>query len=153
MKIFTINDQYKIVCDWKKTRNGFKHEATLFQGEREVAFAKICYLNRTRESFEYESVIEKVLDTYGQLSNEDIKEIMKYLRWESEKERSGAMNMVAGIAKLGEIFGWSQKESNDRKARMLKAWMPGLSIPEDWDTLSEEEKETRLNKVIAECQA
>jgi len=31
---------------------------------------------------------------------------------------------------------------------MIKAGMPGIDIPEDWDTLSEEEKETRLNYVI-----
>ena len=37
-----------------------------------------------------------------------------------------------------------------RKKRMLKAGLgEGLDFPEDWNTLSEDEKEIRLNKVVA----
>jgi len=41
---------------------------------------------------------------------------------------------------------------NNWKARMLKAGLSnqGLIIPEDWDTLSEDDKEARLNKVITQ---
>jgi len=48
------------------------------------------------------------------------------------------------------MFGKTQKESNDWKARMLKAGLEnkGLIMPEDWDTLSENDKEARLNAVI-----
>jgi len=31
---------------------------------------------------------------------------------------------------------------------MLEAGLKGVSIPRDWDQLNENEKETRLNKVI-----
>jgi len=55
---------------------------------------------------------------------------------------------VAMVAKMGEIFGDTQKEKNDWKLRMLKAGINGLDIPSDWDTLTEGEKERRLNKVI-----
>lgn len=57
------------------------------------------------------------------------------------------------VASLGAIFGGNQKESNDWKARMLKAGMPGLDMPDDWDSLSEDEKQTRLNLVIKEMGA
>jgi hypothetical protein len=42
----------------------------------------------------------------------------------------------------------TQKETNDWKARMLKAGVPELSMPDDWEDLSEDEKESRLNKGI-----
>ena len=52
-------------------------------------------------------------------------------------------------AQIGEIFGQNKKEKNDWKARMLKAGLgEGLDMPEDWNSLSEEEKERRLNKMI-----
>jgi hypothetical protein len=59
---------------------------------------------------------------------------------------------VAMVAKMGEFFGNTQKEKNDWKARMLKAGLSnqGLIMPEDWDTLDENTKTTRLNAVIAQ---
>ena len=68
---------------------------------------------------------------------------------EAERVKS-QMNSTAMVAMMGDLFSSNKKESNDWKARMLKAGLPGLSIPEDWDELSEDEKETRLNKVIKE---
>ena len=55
------------------------------------------------------------------------------------------------VAMLGDLMTDTKKESNDWKLRMIKAGLgsKGLSVPEDWDQLTEEEKETRLNKVIA----
>lgn len=67
-----------------------------------------------------------------------------------EKENADSMMRSVGmVAAMGSIFGNTQKESNDWKARMLKAGLTGLQMPEDWDTLSEDEKEKRLDKVIA----
>jgi hypothetical protein len=58
--------------------------------------------------------------------------------------------MTGMVAKLGDVFGQTPKEKNDWKARMIKAGLggQGLEMPEDWNTLSEETKEVRLNKVI-----
>lgn len=65
-------------------------------------------------------------------------------------ETDSRFKTVAMVAMMGEIFGQTKKEKNDWKARMLKAGLgsSGLEMPEDWDTLSEDEKERRLNGVI-----
>jgi hypothetical protein len=55
---------------------------------------------------------------------------------------------VGAAAKMGEIFTDSQAEANKWKLRMLRAGIPGLSIPDNWDELSEDAKQTRLDKVI-----
>ena len=62
------------------------------------------------------------------------------------------LKSVGMVAALGEIFGSTKKEKNDWKLRMLKAGLSskGLSVPEDWDRLSEEDKENRLNGAIAQ---
>ena len=64
MKIFNLDNIYNIVCNWKKTRNGFKHTANLCKNGFSVFETKICYLNRTWESFEYESILLKVIENY-----------------------------------------------------------------------------------------
>ncbi len=68
-----------------------------------------------------------------------------------EKNKSDSMfKTVAMVSAMGDIFGETKKEKNDWKLRMLKAGFEnkGLSIPDDWNDLTEDEKETRLNKVI-----
>ena len=62
MKLFKLNNQYSITCESKGTRSGFKHEAVLFNNGHEIGRNKICYLNRTWESYEYESVIKKIIN-------------------------------------------------------------------------------------------
>ena len=71
---------------------------------------------------------------------------------ESKEHAGGSMNKtVAGIMMLGDIFGGGTKKgANDWKTRMLKAGLEnrGLIMPEDWNTLTEKEKERRLNDAI-----
>lgn len=59
-----------------------------------------------------------------------------------------AVSMVAG---LGDVFGQTLKEKNAWKVRMLKAGLEaqGLTFPDDWDTVSEADKERRLDEVLA----
>lgn len=64
MRLITLDKNYNIVCSWKKTRTGFRHFATLFKNNYEVATATAHYLNRTWESYEYETVIKEVLRNY-----------------------------------------------------------------------------------------
>ena len=80
MKLFKLDDEYSIVCEWKSTRNGFKHEATLLKNGLEDGNTKICYLNRTWERFEYESVLLRIIDKFfkGE-ENKKYKEIINNL--------------------------------------------------------------------------
>lgn len=143
MERFKINEEIEVVCEWKKTRNGFKHEATLLKNGRSILTVKECYLNRTWECYEFDTVLNKLAEKSG------IKEISEFVK--NRKSDSGTDNLksIGAIAKLGEIFANTTKDKNDWKLRMLKAGLEnkGLSMPDDWDSLSEEEKEKRLNKV------
>ena len=71
MRIFRINDKIEVVCVSKSTRNGFKHEATLMfnGGERETV--KICYLNRTWERYEFESVLLHLFEKTKLLTDDE----------------------------------------------------------------------------------
>jgi hypothetical protein len=53
---------------------------------------------------------------------------------------------------MGEVLAKDQTESNAWKKRMLAAGVSGISFPDDWDTLSEDEKTKRLDAVIKVAQ-
>lgn len=149
MKEFRINKTDTIVCEWGKTRNGFKHTVTYLRDGNEVADAKVNYLNRTWESYEYETAIHKLLDKM-ELPDAKKKHILDICAGKAHAETEEMFGTVANIAKLGEVFANTKEEKNKWKKRMLKAGLSGFDLPEDWDTLSEDEKEKRLNLVIEE---
>lgn len=70
---------------------------------------------------------------------------------ETPKQQSNPFAAMAMIAKIGELEHADDiKAQNDWKARMIKAGMgEGISMPDDWNELSEEEKKQRLDGVIA----
>lgn len=148
MKIFEINKDLKIVCESKKTRNGFKHEATLFKDNTKLESVKICYLNRTWERYEFESVLFRAIDESIILSEGEKKASREFIK--GNKENSDDLNMIGSIAKLGDLFCDNKKDKNDWKTRMVKAGLEnkGLIMPDDWDSLDENTKEERLDKVI-----
>jgi len=78
MRIFEINENVKIVCESQSTRTGFRHIAVLFINGREVERQKCCYINRTWESYEFESVIKK-LSNFEYLEIKNKLEIAKEL--------------------------------------------------------------------------
>lgn len=56
-------DENNVVCQWSKTRSGFKHECHILSeySNESIYVATSNYQNRTWESFEYESTIKRVL--------------------------------------------------------------------------------------------
>lgn len=151
LKTFKINDDYQIVCHWENTRYGFRHLASLKDKYyQEICKAKQCYYNRTWESFEYETVINDLLTKAKIMPEEQIKEFLECCRKDNLEEVNKQFGFIAGIAKIGEILCETQAEKNDWKERMIKAGLgnKGLIMPDDWITLSEDEKEKRLNNVI-----
>src|SRR4030095_13736112 len=76
--------------------------------------------------------------------------ILKHGEVITEQEETGAgFKSIAAIAMLGDIFTDTRKQSNDWKARMIKAGVgAGIQMPDDWDTLNEDEKQRRLDGVI-----
>lgn len=63
-KTFKINDTYTIICETSKTRNGFKHTAHLLRNNQDTGEkVKINYINRTWETYTYQSVINKLISS------------------------------------------------------------------------------------------
>lgn len=157
-KTFTVSKDIYIVAETYETRYSWGHKAYLFKNGHEVDYAKITYYNRTWEAYQYESILQSLVRKTKKLTQAEKEltenKIKNGFAKEAEKEVKKEFATVGMVALLGDVFGTTTKEKNDWKARMLKAGLgnKGLTMPEDWDSLSEDEKETRLDKVIAELQ-
>ena len=56
----TSTGTYSVRCESVSTRNGFKHVAYVVEDGFITLQAKINYLNRTWERFQFESVLNKI---------------------------------------------------------------------------------------------
>ena len=63
----TLNGKnYNFICEYKNTRSGFKHECTVLNSANvQIGFAKICYMNRTWESYTFQTVLKKAARVAG----------------------------------------------------------------------------------------
>ena len=65
---------------------------------------------------------------------------------------SNPLGLASKVSKLFEILddGKDPASVNKWQKRFFEAGVPGISFPDDWDELPEEEKERRLQGVIKE---
>ena len=146
MKIFNLSSEYSVVCDWQKTRYGFRHLATLCSNGQEIGKTKCCYYNRTWEKYEYQSVLQAIIRKYFEGAEQ--KAFLKYAEEYSDCG-NGHLKAVAAVCAFGEIICEKQKEKNDWKKKMMGT-IPGIIFPDDWDNLPEEEKQKRLDGALSQ---
>ena len=85
----------------------------------------------------------------------DTDELKQIIRQRNGQSESDPLRLGAMVASFGEVLYQDEKEKNAFKKRILSASSPKdptgepvLFFPDDWETLPEEEKARRLNKVI-----
>lgn len=147
-KVFPVKKGVQIDAHWEKTRSGFRHIAILKVGGYEHKRAKVTYLNRTWESFEFETVLRKLLDSSEILTTKEKEKFMEDAKTGNLREIEERFGAISSIANLGNVMADTKEEKNKWKKRMLKAGVPELDFPEDWDSLNENEKEKMLDLII-----
>jgi hypothetical protein len=76
-------------------------------------------------------------------------EVNEFVKNRSSDRGTEALKSIGMLAKLGELMADSQEQKNRNKKVALES-VEGIDFPDDWDELSEEEKEHRLNGAIKE---
>jgi len=153
MKTFKINDEYEIACEHQNTRSGFRHVAILLKDGEEIDRTKICYQNRTWERFNFESVLHKLFDKTDVLNDEQAKEFLDCIAKDDFDRVAGIFNSIKMVCAVGEVLTDDKKEQNDWKKKMISAGLgEGVSFPDDWDSLSEDEKQRRLDGAVEVAQ-
>lgn len=146
MKIFQLNERFSVVCAWQKTRYGFRHTATLISNGMDTGNkTKCCYYNRTWESYEYQSVLHQAINKF--FDDEAAKAFIEKVDAEAHGEFEKAFMPYKMMAALADICGSNTEEKNAMKKRSLEM-IPGIEFPDDFDRLSEEEKERRLTGAL-----
>ena len=152
MTTYKLNKNFIVEC---KTIEGggkyaFKHKATLYNDDIEIATNTITYINRTWERFTYESTIKGLLEIAEEYINKKQRDrFMKKISDEALGRVEQDFKIIGNLAKVGEVFSTNKKQANNFKKKVLKAGLgKGLSFPSDWDKLPAETQETRLNKAI-----
>ena len=147
--------KYQVICNYQKTRNGFKHTAVI-RDERynSICETKCCYLNRTWESYEYQSVIHKAIGiafgAIGKRKNtpDQIALIKQYCE-EIDARARGIEAKRFDPVKMAVAFGSILCETPEEKAKWDKRMLstvPGVDFPDDFDDLPVEERQRRLDK-------
>jgi len=145
---FRISDTEKIVGRTTGTSTGFSHVVTYYRNGKALNSASVRYINRTWESFTYQTAISNLLDKM-KFSKEKKKRIMDICSGKAHERLESQFQSTAMVASLGDVFGKTKKEKNEWKIRMIKAGLgQGFQLPDDWDNLSEDEKGRRLDKII-----
>ena len=72
-RVFQVEGDLSVLCQCEDTRSGFRHVARVMSNGRETSAkpVKICYYNRTWESFEFESVLHELADKAKGLSDSE----------------------------------------------------------------------------------
>ncbi len=143
-RFFKLNDTYAVECVHKKTRMAFKHVAVITENGRRVYETKICYLNRTWESYEFERVLKKAIRAYFK---EEAEEYFKTVDSIGNHEAAHHFDGLKTICALGSILCETTDEKAKWNKRMLST-VPGIDFPDDFDSLPAEERERRLNKAV-----
>lgn len=151
-KVFPVKKGVEIEAHFEKTSSGFRHIAVLKVDGQEVDRAKATYQNRTWESYEFETAIRNLLQVTDELTEQEKEQFLEKQKKQEKEDVERRFGLIANVAKMGEVLTDTQEEKNKWKKRMLKAGVPELDFPKDWDKLSEDEKEKRLNKIIKEFQ-
>ena len=76
MQIFRLNNTYSIICRFVSTRSGFKHEATLTRNGEQIDSTKVTYVNRTWERYEYQTVLQKMINNTSELTDKEKRRFM-----------------------------------------------------------------------------
>lgn len=112
--------EFAFICDWRSTRNGFAHDATMMEGWRTVAKATRHYLNRTWECWSYQSAI---LDAIGKAMDEEAKWVENNVKRDNGWEKLTAKRREAVAAALAESEDYAiYKKLRDECAGYYPAW-------------------------------
>lgn len=146
---FRINKDIKVVAKFGKSSNGFNHFATLYLKGQEKDTVKVHYINRTWEQYEFDSVIEELARKSPNLTDSQRQLIKDWVKNRDGHDDEGMKRLgsIGALAMMGDVLGSNQKEKNQLKTSALKS-VRGIDLPDDWDTLSEDEKERRLNGAV-----
>lgn len=100
--VFTVNgEEIRFYCDTTNTPNGFCHHVFALGGGKDYEHSRVSYLNRTWESFEYETALLHAVDKFPKSMRVPLRlEIQAVSQNEHEKAEAFCKAFAANFAAL-----------------------------------------------------
>ena len=100
--VFTVNgEEVRFYCETTRTRNGFCHHVFANGGGKYYEHSRVSYLNRTWESFQYETALLHAVDKFPKSLRVPLRlEIQAVAQNEHEKAESFCAAFAANFAAL-----------------------------------------------------
>ena len=100
--VFTVNgEEVRFYCETTRTRNGFCHHVFASGGGKYYEHSRLSYLNRTWESFEYETALFHAVDKFPKSMRGPLRlEIQAVAQNEHEKAEAFCAAFAANFAAL-----------------------------------------------------
>ena len=100
--VFTVNgEEVRFYCETTRTRNGFCHHVFASGGGKYYEHSRLSYLNRTWESFEYETALLHAIDKFPKSLRVPLRlEIQAVSKTEHEKAEAFYKVFAANFAAL-----------------------------------------------------
>ena len=100
--VFTVNgEEVRFYCETTRTRNGFCHHVFANGGGKYYEHSRLSYLNRTWESFEYETALLHAVDKFPKSLRVPLRlEIQAVAQNENEKAEAFFQAFAANFAAL-----------------------------------------------------
>lgn len=99
---FTVNGEViRFYCDTTKTKNGFCHHVFADGGGKDYEHTRVSYLNRTWETFDYETALKSAAAKFRKCLREPLRlEIQAIAQDEHEKAEAFCAAFAANFAAL-----------------------------------------------------
>lgn len=149
METYYINDNLRIEAEYFETRYNWGHKARAIYHGREVADTKIVYQNRTWESYKFQSVMQKLIDLMDEekiIPLADRYQASRMIKTGDGREMRG-LRTIGAVAMMGSLLFKKLEEQNVFKAKVIGD-IDGIIMPDDFESLSEAEKSSRLDGAI-----
>lgn len=100
--VFTVNgEEVRFYCETTRTRNGFCHHVFANGGGKYYEHSRVSYLNRTWESFQYETALLHAVDKFPKSLRVPLRlEIQAVSKTEHEKAEAFCAAFAANFAAL-----------------------------------------------------
>jgi len=101
---FLLSNTDMIVCSSQNTRNGFRHYCEYRRNNKTLESRSVSYLNRTWESYEFETAIRELVRKM-KFSAEEAAHILQITSGKAKADLDSRFGSIAAVAKMGEIMG------------------------------------------------
>src|SRR4030067_1351476 len=103
MRECKIDKHNSIIAKAESTRSGFRHVVILMRDGREIDRSKVTYQNRTWESFEFETALNKMLNKHPEIKPAVKKRFFEHASGREHERGESQFRQTAAIASLGDL--------------------------------------------------